>query len=221
MRNLLVAGGAGFIGSNFVDYMLERYPDYRIVVYDKLTYAGRLENLERFKANPRFAFVQGDIAHATMVRDTIQQHAIDTLVNFAAESVVANTFIPIHYGQGIKLATAEELFTVYAEKRGVTFDANGVEIVEPKLPFFALSFRNGMGQWRRITHITRHRYAGKVVTLRQKWGSVTVTPNHSVYNADSQLVAAETNPELLAIRKINVDRSRHRDYLEIHLPDIK
>jgi dTDP-glucose 4,6-dehydratase len=88
MRNLLVGGGAGFIGSNFVDYMLARYPDYRVVVYDKLTYAGRLENLERFKANPRFAFVQGDIADAGRVRETIQEHDIDTLVSFAAETHV-------------------------------------------------------------------------------------------------------------------------------------
>ena len=60
MRNLLVTGGAGFIGSNFVHYMLEKY-DYRIVVFDQLTYAGRLENLERAESNPRYAFVQGDI----------------------------------------------------------------------------------------------------------------------------------------------------------------
>ncbi|HEU5089577.1 MAG TPA: GDP-mannose 4,6-dehydratase, partial [Roseiflexaceae bacterium] len=51
MRNLLVTGGAGFIGSNFVEYMLDRYGDYRIVVYDKLTYAGRRENLQRVQNN--------------------------------------------------------------------------------------------------------------------------------------------------------------------------
>jgi len=87
MRNLLVTGGAGFIGSNFVHYMLERY-DYRVVVYDKLTYAGRLENLDRVQDNPRFAFVQGDICDAALVRDTIKAHDIDTVVNFAAESHV-------------------------------------------------------------------------------------------------------------------------------------
>ncbi|MBI3912672.1 MAG: GDP-mannose 4,6-dehydratase [Chloroflexi bacterium] len=121
----------------------------------------------------------------------------------------------------MKLVTARELFAAYGDKRGIETDMNGVEIVRPELPLCALSFHNGMGQWRRITHITRHPYKGKVVQLRQKWGSVIVTPNHSVYNAHAQLVAAETNPELLAIRKINVDRTRHRDCLEIHLPEIK
>jgi dTDP-glucose 4,6-dehydratase len=88
MRNLLVTGGAGFIGSNFVHAVLEKYSDYHIVVYDKLTYAGRLENLERVKNNPRFAFVQGDIADAAAVRAALQAHDIDTLVNFAAETHV-------------------------------------------------------------------------------------------------------------------------------------
>ena len=67
MQNLLVTGGAGFIGSNFVQYMLEKYADYRIVVFDKLTYAGRLENLERVKTNPRFAFVHGDICDLSLI----------------------------------------------------------------------------------------------------------------------------------------------------------
>jgi len=223
IARLLITGGAGFIGSNFTRYLLETYPGYRVVVYDKLTYAGNLDNLkdvaERFK--DRYAFIQGDICDVRAVEDAVRTHQIDTVVNFAAESVVADTFIPIHYGHGIRLVTVEELFVTYGDKRGVKTGVNGVEIVEPQLPLFALSFHNGMGQWRRITHMTRHRYTGKVVRLRQKWGSVTVTPNHSIYNAEAQLVAADTNPELLAIRKINVDRSRHRDYLDLHLHGIK
>jgi dTDP-glucose 4,6-dehydratase len=90
VRNLMVTGGAGFIGSNFVRYMLEKYHDYRVVVYDKLTYAGNLNNLkdvaERFA--DRYSFVQGDICDATTVRETIQAHDVDTIVNFAAETHV-------------------------------------------------------------------------------------------------------------------------------------
>lgn len=88
MRNLLVTGGAGFIGSNFVAMMLERHADYRIVVYDKLTYAGRLENLERVAGDLRYAFVQGDITDIDTVRAAVQKYDIDTIVNFAAETHV-------------------------------------------------------------------------------------------------------------------------------------
>jgi dTDP-glucose 4,6-dehydratase len=87
MRNLLVTGGAGFIGSNFVHYKLEKY-DYRIVVFDQLTYAGRLENLERAKGNPRYAFVHGDIRDLAAVRAVLTEQAIDTIINFAAETHV-------------------------------------------------------------------------------------------------------------------------------------
>ncbi len=90
MRRLMVTGGAGFIGSNFVRYMLENYPDYFIVVYDKLTYAGRLENLqdvaERF--GDRYAFVRGDICDAERVEATLRRFDVDTIVNFAAETHV-------------------------------------------------------------------------------------------------------------------------------------
>ena len=90
MKNLLVTGGAGFIGSNFVRYMLDKYPDYHIFVFDKLTYAGNLNNLvdvaERYAR--RYAFVQGDIADKGAVSEVMQAHEIDTIVNFAAETHV-------------------------------------------------------------------------------------------------------------------------------------
>lgn len=88
MRHLMVTGGAGFIGSNFVRYTLQRHADYRVVVYDKLTYAGNLDNLRDLASDPRYAFVQGDICDAPRVRETLQQYDIDTIVNFAAETHV-------------------------------------------------------------------------------------------------------------------------------------
>ncbi len=88
MKNLMVTGGAGFIGANFVLYMRQKYPDYRIVVYDKLTYAGNLDNLLTVQSDPQYHFVQGDICDATLVERTIQEQAIDTIVNFAAETHV-------------------------------------------------------------------------------------------------------------------------------------
>ena len=88
MRNLLVAGGAGFIGSNFVRYILEKYADCRVLVYDKLTYAGNLQNLLDVDDDPRYHFVRGDICEPEPLEKTIREHHIDTVVNFAAETHV-------------------------------------------------------------------------------------------------------------------------------------
>ena len=90
MRRMMVTGGAGFIGSNFVRYMLQAYPDYMILVYDKLTYAGRLENLQDVAEafGERYAFVKGDICDVAAVEQALTEHEIDTIVNFAAETHV-------------------------------------------------------------------------------------------------------------------------------------
>ncbi len=95
MRNLLVTGGAGFIGSNFVRYILEKHPDYRAVVFDKLTYAGNLDNLKDVEARfgERYAFIQADIADARAVEAAMQGHEIETIVNFAAESHVDRSLL--------------------------------------------------------------------------------------------------------------------------------
>ncbi len=93
MKNLFVTGGAGFIGSNFVRYMLQKYPQYNIVAYDKMTYAGNLDNLRDVADDPRFVFVQGDICDANAVRETLQKHRVDTIVNFAAESHVDRSIL--------------------------------------------------------------------------------------------------------------------------------
>jgi dTDP-glucose 4,6-dehydratase len=90
VKNLLITGGAGFIGSNFVRHVLGRYPQIRVIVMDKLTYAGNLDNLKDVAQDyrDRYTFVRGDIADASAVDAIMRAHGIDTIVNFAAETHV-------------------------------------------------------------------------------------------------------------------------------------
>lgn len=88
MKNILVTGAAGFIGSNFVYYELEKHPERRIVCLDALTYAGNLETLEVALKNPNFRFVKGDITDRKAVAALFEEESFDAVVNFAAESHV-------------------------------------------------------------------------------------------------------------------------------------
>lgn len=85
---LLVTGGAGFIGSNFIHYMIHKYPDYHIINYDKLTYAGNLENLVSIQESKRYTFIKGDINNQELLEYVVNTNEVDVIVNFAAESHV-------------------------------------------------------------------------------------------------------------------------------------
>jgi len=89
--NLLVTGGAGFIGSNFIRHVLREHPADRVVNLDKLTYAGNPANLADVQRDPRYAFVHGDICDAALVREVL--HGVDAVVNFAAESHVDRSLV--------------------------------------------------------------------------------------------------------------------------------
>jgi len=86
--NLLVCGGAGFIGSNFIHYILEKYSDYKIVNYDKLTYAGNLNNLKDIENNSNYTFIHGDIIDLEKINKVIKENNITYIINFAAETHV-------------------------------------------------------------------------------------------------------------------------------------
>src|SRR5699024_7134181 len=85
---LLITGGAGFIGANFIHYMLEQYPDYHLINVDKLTYAGSKANLKTVLDHPKHTFIQADIADAKSIEKIFQDYPINGVIHFAAESHV-------------------------------------------------------------------------------------------------------------------------------------
>ncbi len=90
-KTILITGGAGFIGSNFVPYFCEKYPEYKIINLDKLTYAGNLENLRSCENMPNYSFVQGDICDVDLVEKLFRENDVRGVIHFAAESHVDNS----------------------------------------------------------------------------------------------------------------------------------
>ncbi len=91
MKNILVTGGAGFIGSNFIPYFLDKYEDYKIINLDLLTYAGSLENLKEVENSIRYKFIKGDICNKDLVEFIFREYDIRGVIHFAAESHVDNS----------------------------------------------------------------------------------------------------------------------------------
>lgn len=93
MKNILVTGGAGFIGSNFIKHLISSHSDYKIINVDLLTYAGNLENLEEISNNSRYVFIKADIRDRKMIENVFREHEINVVVNFAAESHVDRSIV--------------------------------------------------------------------------------------------------------------------------------
>ncbi|RIA11144.1 dTDP-glucose 4,6-dehydratase [Flavobacteriaceae bacterium MAR_2010_72] len=89
--NILITGGAGFIGSNFVEFYLENCPEINIVNLDKLTYAGELSNLNIGGSHSNYTFVQGDICNRSLIESLFEKHKFNGVIHFAAESHVDNS----------------------------------------------------------------------------------------------------------------------------------
>jgi dTDP-glucose 4,6-dehydratase len=93
MKNILVTGGAGFIGSNFINYILEKHGDYNVISLDKLTYAGNLENLKPSERKKNYHFIKGDITNTDLVKYIFEKYEIKNVINFAAESHVDRSIL--------------------------------------------------------------------------------------------------------------------------------
>jgi len=223
MKNIMVTGGAGFIGSNFVRYMLNKYPSYDILVYDKLTYAGNLDNLLDMDDDPRYRFVKGDICDAAAVTDALKVHKIDTIVNFAAETHVdrsimdPDAFIRTDvYGTYVLLEAARQLgLERYHQISSVTGDTpllvrdektqtialrpieslDGEDIT--RYSVLTLTEDNQVA-FRRMRHFVKHPADEVYEIVYNGGGRIRATAAHSVFVFDDGKITAKPSSELRA-----------------------
>jgi dTDP-glucose 4,6-dehydratase len=129
VKNILITGGAGFIGSNFVRYLLKAEPDVKIINLDALTYAGSLENLNDLAGNDRHSLVVGDISDRSLVDELLRKHRIDTVVHFAAETHVDRSILgPAQFIQTNIVGT----FTLLEAVRTFWLDEKGIQEATPR-----------------------------------------------------------------------------------------
>jgi dTDP-glucose 4,6-dehydratase len=203
---LLVTGAAGFIGLNLLGLLLKDPEVELIINLDKLSYASHSEAV--YISDPKYRFIKMDISDPESVNEItklIDKNQITGILSLASESVHPDSYIHTHLSGGyFETLRIEDLWD-NQEGRGININLKGIETIdmEGNTKLMVLSYKNGMGNWYAIKQISRHKYNGKLINLRQKWGEVTVTPNHTVYNALGQLVSPADNPELLPMRKIN------------------
>ena len=133
MKTYLVTGAAGFIGTNFVKYMLEKYGEYiKIVVLDKLTYAGNIENIQKEIDSKKIDFVKGDICNRELVEDIFSRYEIDYVVNFAAESHVDRSISNPQIFLETNILGTQNLLEVSKKFWSIGKDENG-QILKNKL----------------------------------------------------------------------------------------
>ncbi len=137
MATILVTGGAGFIGSNFIRYMLNKYKNYTIINLDLLTYAGNLDNLKEIENNPNYKFIKGDIADRTSAKKIFTEYNIDYIINFAAESHVDRSiedpeiFVKTNIlGTQVLLDIAKQTWHTGKEKQGYPTYRPGVKYLQ-------------------------------------------------------------------------------------------
>ena len=165
MRNILVTGAAGFIGSNFVQYFTSKYPDYNIIVLDKLTYAGNIHNLDPVK--DKIKFIQGDICDRSLVEKIFKEEEINGVIHFAAESHVDNSIkTPFIFtetnvlGTHVLLDTAKNIWGEGSENKFVHISTDEVFGTLEQIPE-DLAEKIAKGQVKTILEMSeedRHKY---------------------------------------------------------------
>ena len=161
---------------------------------------------------PNFQLMVGDVTDTSSIANvfdsTLDKYGkIDNIFNTAAQSVTEDTILPIkraNVNGCVKFKTFGEIWHSFSLNNNVKFEDNVEVINVPETNnAYALGYWNGMGTWFKIKQISRHRWCGQVAQISQKFGHVTVTPNHSILDTNNKICKPSDNPWLLSVRKLN------------------
>ena len=208
-KKAIITGITGQDGSYLSDLLLSK--NYKVVGVSRRTSTNNTERIKHNLDNPDFEIVEGDITDSSSITGILKQHNdVSEFYNLAAQSVVEDSLLPVKSGNKVSYKTFKELWDNQLRKnkciRKEYFKNTEIEVIDitpTENSISALGYANSAGNWFKITQISRHKWNGKVAKLSQKFGSVTVTPNHSLIDIYGNVVQPETNPWMLNIRKIN------------------
>jgi len=222
-KTVLITGITGQDSSYLSELLLDK--EYKVYGVIRRSSVNTTERIAHLLDNPKFELVEGDVTDAVCMHRLISGIQPDEVYNLAAMSVAADCICPIMTAQGIQHRTLESLWNQQVKKkkniRVEKVDDIDVEVID--LPqdtqLKSLGFWNGMGTWFKIRQISRHRWNDKIAICKQKFGSIKVTPNHSLLDVTGNLCQPHENKWLLNVRKINYSFDQQNiDHLELTIP---
>lgn len=221
MKKALITGITGQDGSYLAEFLLNKgYEVHGIIRRTSLYVRQRIDHLSEFKDKTLFLHY-GDMTDGSNLSRLIEKIMPDEIYNLAAQSVAEDCLCPILITNKIKYRTLKEVWDniEHKGKQKRIEKTNDLEVEVIDLPdnkqIRALGYWNGMGTWFPIKQISRHYYKGKIAKLTQKFGSVKVTPNHSILDTSQQIKMPEENPWLLNVRKINYQCDRQKTTIRL------
>ena len=220
MRTALITGVTGQDGSFLNDFLLEK--DYKVLGLHRRSSINKFDRISHQLQNPNLELIEGDVSDPISISGVIEKYQPDECYSCAAQSVTADSLLPIKIGGYIHHRTLEELWNnQISRNKKPKIDNNGVEVIDLPLGThntpYALGYWNGMGTWFNIRQISRHKWNGKIAKMSQKFGEIMVTPNHCIYDAQQQLCKPEDNPWLLAMRKLNYTSTKTNTTIKLNI----
>lgn len=214
----VVTGGGGFIGLNLVDILASRKTS-PVRIYDNGSEGFNFWGVQEMKHKHHgiLEVVFGDVTDTKELEKVFNSFEIVNVYHLAAQSVAEEQIVTVHDGRMWGFPTFSELWDTFLTNNSVELlDGGQSEVINIKdSQYKAIGQKCGMGWLMPINQISRHKFSGKIARMRQKWGEIRVTPNHSVYSSDGTLCLPGDNKEFLPIRKISWFPSNTSNKFEI------